>query len=166
MLKSPKLTLSQEDFPANPSPQLIGIEEDLMMNVVSSQRCLELSMKTDPLGLLEKKLSDSKHRDSIHCSLNWKKSTTPQGRSLSQLVVSRPHIDATEYSWSPTPMAMDGQMTIIDKQARGGLRSLKAIPELGMGNCWINPEYAEWLMGFPKGWTNLPKPVLKPLEMR
>lgn len=154
MKKYHKLTSSLEDSLVN---HLVrpGSAEARKITVTSSRKWLDLLKKSDPVGLLGRMLLGSSTWHSTHCLLTWKVKTTPQNRLLFQLAASVPHIDDTEYLWSPTPMAMDGQMTCLDKSPRGGLRSEKAIEELGTGDCWINPQYAEWLMGFPPNWTKV-----------
>lgn len=90
---------------------------------------------------------------STHYLLDWKLSVTPHCYLLFQLTQSTHRIKETGYLWSPTPVAMEGQAIYLGD--RGDLRSKTAIPELGMGNCWINPEYSEWLMGLPQNWTKV-----------
>ena len=59
----------------------------------------------------------------------------------------------------PTPRATDGQkMTSLSRERRAAGREPDSLPEyvrdeLGSGS--LNPDWVEWLMGFPEGWTDL-----------
>jgi hypothetical protein len=71
------------------------------------------------------------------------------------------HIKETDFGLWPTPTATDSTRgspeTMEAKQARGANTGWSLIDVLG----YIpHPEFAEWLMGWPIGWTDL-----RPLEM-
>lgn len=216
----------------------LGSAEARRMTVTSGQRCLELSKKSGPLGLLERMLLGSSTWRSTRCFLTWKAKATKQGRLYFRLVPSTPRTDATEFvSWAgtedravyfaptprahniptsetakqryksspslmdyvqmwPTPKASDykgsgppGSKSAEHDRKKGNLKGavmyptpttgaglcggtgnyqqLKALKEAGeiseeerrsmaAGNGGqLNPEWVEWLMGFPLGWTEL-----------
>lgn len=84
-----QLTLFQEGSPASRSVQP-GSAEAVRMTVTSGQRCLELSRKSGPLGLLEKMLLGSSIWHSTRCFLTWRDKATKQGRLYFRLAASTP----------------------------------------------------------------------------
>jgi len=57
-----------------------------------------------------------------------------------------------EFSWWPTPQASDNRFALssFGSTLRNPLRN----PGIGKTH-WCHPEFSEWLMGFPLGWTDL-----------
>ena len=139
-----QLTLYPADSPVNHFP-LPGSAEAQKMTVTSGQKCAELLQSCDPLGLLGKMLLESSIWRSTQCYLTWKPKATPQGRLLFQLVASAPRTDDTgQQLWLATPTAADAE------GSSGGKMHSSLRTEAG-GQ--LNPEWVEWLMGFPIGWT-------------
>ena len=101
-----QLSLFQEDSPASRSV-VPGSAEARMTTVISGQKCLELSMSSGPLGLLEKTLLESSTWRSTRCYLTWKTRDTKQGRLLFRLAVSMPRTGGTDAPSWPTPTASD-----------------------------------------------------------
>lgn len=110
-----QLSLFPEDSRASRSAWP-GSEEAVKMTVTSGLKCLELSRKSGPLGLLEKMLLESSTWHSTRCFLTWKDKATKQGRLYFQLAPSMLRTEETEYvSWAgsekraiyfiPTPRA-------------------------------------------------------------
>ena len=129
------------------------------MTATSGRKCLELLNKQDPLLLSLKTLLVTSQWDSTMCFLAWKPRATPQGRLLFQLVPSVPRIDGIECGLLPTPRASDGMKNKLqthlapDHNHRGRLEDFVAKHETTPG--YLNPEWIEWLMGYPIGWTEL-----------
>lgn len=192
---------------------LPGSKEARKMTVTSGLRCLELSKKSGPLGLLEKMLLESLRWHSTRCYLTWKVSVTPAKRLLFRLAPSMPRIGGTGVQsletkverWKrniegvdgqpilwKTPIASDAANRGFYRNSRGepnlsGMVKLWPTPSTGAGLCGgtgnfkqlqklkeqgqiteeerksmlqgnggqLNPEWVEWLMGFPPGWTEL-----------
>jgi hypothetical protein len=95
------------------------------------------------------------------CFLTWKESATPAGRLLFQLAVSMPDTDETESGLWPTPRANKVHPEITE-QNRDQLaeRDKANLEEVIAGKCGeqtgsLNPQWVEWLMGYPVGWTDL-----------
>ena len=70
-----------------------------------------------------------------------------------------------------TPMAADGflsdmkSQTLIRKKCVGSLAAQMAKQELpASSTSALNPDWVEWLMGFPQGWTAAPSGELSPKE--
>lgn len=84
-----------------------GSAEARMMTVISGQKCLESSMSSGPLGLLEKTLLTSSIWRSTKCYLTWKTRVTKQERLLFRLAASTPRTDGTDVPSWPTPTARD-----------------------------------------------------------
>lgn len=113
-----------------------GSAEARMMTVTSGQKCLELSMSSGPLGLLEKTLLESSIWRSTRCYLTWKTKDTKQGRLLFRLAVSMPRTGGTD-----APLWL-GTMTASQT---GGNHSLRS-PERRKGR---TPSPAEFVMMWP-----------------
>jgi len=64
-----------------------------------------------------------------------------------------PLISVIGFTSSPTPQSSDGRR--CHSTFGSCLRRLDVMGEVGTGDEWLNPEYSEWLMGFPPGWTDL-----------
>lgn len=121
---------------------LPGSEEAVMMTVTSGLKCLELSKKSGPLGLLEKMLLESSAWHSTRCYLTWKDKATKQGRLLFQLVPSVPRIDGTDAPLWPTPNACKvGMDTSVMKSGDGRSKPNK----LGWAVAiWPTPTARSW----------------------
>lgn len=137
-------TLFQEDSLANLSV-LPGSEKAKMMTVTSGLKCFELFPKSNPLGCLVKMLLASKAVASTKCFLTWKISGTPRNRLLFQLALSTRRINGKGFGFLPTPQAQDRKCSMKIKFF-SLVRILGGRP---------NPEFVEWLMGLPQGWTDL-----------
>lgn len=149
-----QLTFWQADSLDHANPIVLpGSEQARRMTVTSGLKCLELYRKQNQLGLLVKMLLTSSTWNSNERYLTWKAKGTTHRRLLFQLVASTANINEIEYLWSPTPQASDYRKVISTMGSC--LRTLKATPELGTQEGWLNPEYSEWLMGFPTKWTDL-----------
>ena len=136
---------------------LPGSKEARQMTVTSGLRCLELSTKSGLIGLLEKMLLTSPIWNSTARYLTWKAKATKQGRLYYQLVVSMPNIKELEHSLWLTPTATDGWRA--EKLNTKSLRKTKVNGNLAQQIAYqqdgpLNPEWVEWLMGFPIGWTD------------
>ena len=77
-----------------------------------------------------------------------KAKATPAGRLYFQLAPSKRHTVETECLWWPTPRAF---MANAVKRINKAPRPYFNIEDLMGGN--PNPEYVEWMMGFPAKWT-------------
>ena len=68
----------------------------------------------------------------------------------------RPIAENASSSW-PTPTARDYKGASGHKKLARRLADLTIQARLrdGVSTGSLNPEFVEWLMGFPKGWTNL-----------
>ena len=82
------------DSLANPT-LLPGSEEAKKMTVHSGLKCLGLSRKSGPIGLLAKTLVGSSEWDSTIVFLTWKITATKSKRLLFQLVPSMPRTEGT-----------------------------------------------------------------------
>jgi hypothetical protein len=76
------------------------------------------------------------------------------GPSLAQAVVLYPTPTATDYKGSPSPQKVQERMAASSR----GVRLPEQLARVGSVGP-LNPNWVEWLMGWPIGWTDL-----KPLE--
>lgn len=174
----------QEDFLASHSVQP-GSEEARRMTVTSGRKCLELYRRSDPVGLLVRMLLESSHWRSTRCYLTWKGSATLAKRLLFRLVPSMPRTGETAAQLWPTVTRNDGVNSSLpisqakreslvgvmirktlfptltardfksaDKNPRTKRFSAKTELNTVVGGN-LNPEWVEWFMGFPVGWTSL-----------
>ena len=173
------LPSSPADFPASPSlPQ--DSEGALRMNATCGRKCAALLPSCGPVGCLGKMLLASSIWGSTKRSLTWQKRDTLFSHSYFRLAVSARGMSASELLSSrlmfPTPLASDSATNrdaqnldvflseggIFRKRNRSGAiwsLSLSAAvyyltPNASPGAA-LNPDWVEWLMGFPKGWTDV-----------
>lgn len=147
-----------------PSP---GSKKARQMTVTSGRQCLKLLSAQDPAGSWLRTLLVTSQWDSTKCCLTWKAKTTPRGRLLYRLVPSMPPTAATESSFWPTPNSSDfrdrGNLSMPSIQRRKRLgKQLNLSMVVSKESGALNPEWVEWLMGFPAGWTNLTSGELQP----
>lgn len=149
----------------------------LQTPVISGRRCAELLENSDPISCLAKMLLTSSIWGSTKRSLTWKKQDMPFGHSYFLLAASARGMNASELlSWGqmfPTPLASDtgtrpkvpqvvlspaGSFRRKKKTGHWSANLSEAIYYLekdAAPNLRFNPEWAEWLMGFPKAWTEI-----------
>ncbi len=155
-----------------------GSDEARKMTVTSGRKCCALLKSSGPLGSLVRMLLVSSEWRSTRCFLTWKPQVTKQGRLLFRLAASTPRTGVTGSPLWPTPAAQDGKNATLPPSQRerdtlpgavlrtmwttptaadctgttGGRNSRSLRTDVG-GQ--LNPEWVEWLMGFPIGWTDL-----------
>ena len=165
-------SLFAEDFLASHIP-LPGSNEAQKMTAHSGRKCCESYAKYSQLGSLVKTLLESSQWNSTQCFLTWKVKATPAKRLLFQLVPSMPPTNATDVGSSPTTMWPTPTATeykgarskeAMEKTGRDPhTNSLRDAVEAQSGYATpkgklsgsLNPEWVEWLMGFPIGHTDL-----------
>lgn len=137
------------------------------MTVRSGRKCSALLMTPNRSGCLLKMLLESSRWNSTVCFLTWKASATPHGRLLFRLVPSMPDTAETEYGLWPTPTKQDGENNAGPSQWNRNTPPLnvrvKMYPTMDVGSAdnrsrlggSLNPEWVEWLMGYPIGHTAL-----------
>jgi hypothetical protein len=86
-----------------------GSDEARKMTVRSGRKCLESSMRQDPLGSLERMLAGSSAWNSTKCLLTWNWKATPRGRSILELSASTPRTAGCESGLLPTAQAFDAK---------------------------------------------------------
>lgn len=155
----------------------------------SGRKCLELYKASGRSGLLPKMFMDILNLASVRYAHSWRMLDTKSGRLLFQLAPLAHHTEGTEFGFWPTPCAA-AEAPNMGSNKRNGPRSLIQvaremwpIPPVG-GNYnrkgasktsgdglatavggKLNPEWVEWLMGYPTGWTDL-KPSEMPLSRK
>lgn len=91
-------------------------------------------------------------------SLTSDASATERAPATSALARWAPHTHAAACSYWPTPKARDGARGGMSEPALLGLmdrgKTGRDLPDAVGGP--TNPEWIEWLMGFPPGWTDVP----------
>ena len=167
----------QEDSHASRS-QSLEQRRDLRTPVISGRKCAVLLRNCGPITCLAKMLLTSSIWGSTKRSLTWQRRDMLFGHSYFLLVPSAHGMNASELlSWGlmfPTPLAADtGSRTRTERisiSPNGAFRRKKRD-----GRYWsaglsetiyfltpvtdpslrFNPEWVEWLMGFPQGWTEI-----------
>ena len=156
-----------------------GNNGDLRTNGIYGPKCSALSGNCTPLGCLEKMLLASSIWGSTRRFLTWSRQATPLGFSYFLLSPSAHGMSAKELSSSamllPTPLASDtgdvGKTVDVRMTPTGSFRkynpsgtvwtarlSWAVYKLLGSppGDVKLNPDWVEWLMGFPRRWTDIP----------
>ena len=142
-------------------------------------KCSELSGNCAPVGCLARMLLASSIWGSTRRSLIWKQPVTPLGYSYYLLLPSAHGMSAKELSSSalllPTPLASDtgdvGDNLDVRMSPTGSFKKYNpsgaawtarlswAVYRLvgrPPGDVKLNPDWVEWLMGFPQRWTDIP----------
>lgn len=163
--------------PASPFPQSVQ-KEVLRTPVISGQKCAASLTNCGPISCLAKMLLISSIWGSTKRSLTWSRRDILFGHSYFLLVPSARGMNASELlSWGlmfPTPLASDTgtkpNIARISVSPKGAFRRKNY-----SGNYWaaalseviyflapetdlsyrFNPEWVEWLMGFPPKWTEI-----------
>lgn len=154
-----QLTLFPVDSPANRSA-LPGNEEARKMTVSSGQKCSELSRKSGPLGSLVRMCLVSSVWHSTRCYLTWEPKGTKHNALLFRLAVSMPRTEETGPVLWPTICAdgygSTGHRKLLQKMVDKGMITQEEQRRMVRGHGGkINPEFAEWLMGYTKTFTQL-----------
>ena len=173
-----QLPLSQAAFPVSPSPPPEN-GRALRMNATCGRKCAALLPNCGPVGCLGKMLLASSIWGSTKRSLTWQKRDTLFSHSYFRLAASAHGMSAKELSSSamllPTPLASDtgdvGKTVDVRMTPTGSFRkynpsgtvwtarlSWAVYKLLGSppGDVKLNPDWVEWLMGFPRRWTDIP----------
>ena len=176
------LTSLQEGIPASHSV-LPGSDEARQMTAISGRNLLGLYKKLGPVGLLAKMLLATSAWASTVCFLTWKDAATPMKRLLFRLVPLVPPIDDTESGLLATPTTKGNQLapsmmkhsgcrrllaTIGANEYKGagknrflgsseyrGAKMVESLRTSSKDGIYIHPEFAELVMGYPMGWTEL-----------
>ena len=92
----------------------------------------------------------------------WKKKATKSGRSVYRLVLSEHIMKDTGFVFLASPRASQDFKPIrkLTPQEKHGKHGLTLCASLGIifPECigqYINPQFAEWMMGFPLGWGGI-----------
>lgn len=147
-------------YPASP-PVSPGSEEARRMTAGSGQRLLPWLTAFGPHGsylktLLESCLSTMEWNSSVSV-LRWKVRGTKFNRLLFQLAPLARRTDETGYGLLPTvrssERAASASLNAVQNitNPRGNLE--EAIYEAT--GLLVQPPFAEWMMGYPSGWTSL-----------
>lgn len=162
-----QLTSLQVDSPASlfPKPDEDG---ERRMTVTSGLKCLELynsqNLHGSSLKMLVASLLGMKEWYSNKCALTWKAKVTKSNRLLFQLLPSTHRTEGIESGLLPTARVSMGngasQKEIEQNDPKGRIETRVGV-KTGLK---LQPNFVEYLMGYPKDWTELPDSKL--LEMR
>lgn len=175
------LTLSAGDTPASHSA-LPGSAEAHRMTATSGRNICDLYASSGQPGSLGKMLLVTSAWGSTKCWLTWKERVTPGKRLLFQLAPSMPRTGEIESGLLPTPNTCEGGR---NRSASAGAAIRPSLGMMASRNLWptiqatdaikggkvsprpwamglseslgghLNPQWVEWLMGYPEGWTDL-----------
>ena len=169
-----QLTLFAADHLASQYP-LPGSEKARQMTVGSGLKLCALLKNSTPVGAFSRILLASSAWVSTKRYLTWKIKVTKQQRLLFQLAPWMPRNFDTESGLWPTPRAGDGMThplrnpENIKGNGRGRLEDVVALWPTPTSNRRsglqshgvnallgsLNPEFVEWLQGYPITWTEL-----------
>ena len=156
-----------------------GGSADSTMNAICGPKCCGLSGNCSPVGCLEKMLLASSVWGSTKRSLTWSRQVTMFGFSYYLLLPLARGTNGNGYSSSapllPTPLASDtgdvGKGLDIQISANGSYRKMNKdgkawtarlshvvyrMTPTTLEKPYLNPDWVEWLMGFPRKWTDIP----------
>jgi C-5 cytosine-specific DNA methylase len=149
-------TSSAAASPVSPSVQR-GRRKARETFASSGRRCLESYLKSVPDGSWRKTFVDSclttEDEPSRKYAPFWRLRVTKSSRSYFQLAVSVPRIGETGCGFWPTPQAHDAKSSGTAPTELAGKRHTPSLPTAVGGK--LNPQFSEWLMGFPTDHTAL-----------
>ena len=158
-----QLTLSVAGSRASliPSP---GSNEARRMTVTSGRKCAVLLTNSSPLGSFVRMCLESSSLSSMACYLTWKPWATTRFRLGFRLVPWTRRSQESGYSLWPSPNRSDARRCKFSLAVLAG--EIEARHKRGVGMFFTEavaadfggyptPEFVEWLMGFPVGWTDL-----------
>lgn len=125
--------------------------EAQQMTVTSGLKCSALLKNSTPLSYLVKTFLASSNLRSKMCVLIWKSQVTKSNRLLFQLVAPMRPITGVESGWLPTPTARDWK----GYTTRGTESVCNYLKPIYGKSGKPSPEWTEWRLGFPEGWTDL-----------
>lgn len=151
----------QEDSPVN---RIALSESDWqkMMNVTYGQSLCDLSENCGRGTLLAKMLMASYQQYMSPYAPTWKKKVTKSGRSVYRLTLSVRTMRDTGFVSLASPRASQDFKPIRKQtpQEYSGKHGQTLCSSLGIifperiGQ-YINPQFAEWMMGYPLGWGGI-----------
>lgn len=129
---------------------------------ICGQSSSELSGNYGPNTLLVRMLMASYQQYMSPFAPTWKKRVTKSGRSVYRLALSERTMKDTGFVFLASPRASQDFKPIRKQTPRehSGKHGQAMCSSLGIifperiGQ-YINPEFAEWMMGFPEGWTDV-----------
>lgn len=147
-----------------------GSEKARKMTAISGQKLLGSWMKSHPLGLLARMLVGTSQWGSTRCLMIWEGSATPRNRFIFQLSPSTGIMNDIGFSLWPTPTASQDYKPVrkLAPSERNGGHGKMLVGVVGdrfpeLIGTYLDPQFQESLMGFPKNWTKLDQ---LPLEMQ
>lgn len=156
-----QLTLFQEDSRAS---RTASLENGLQKTTsgICGQSSSELSGNYGPNTLLVRMLMASYQQYMSPFAPTWKKRVTKSGRSVYRLALSERTMKDTGFVFLASPRASQDFKPIRKQTPRehSGKHGQTMCSSLGIifperiGQ-YINPQFAEWMMGFPIGWADI-----------
>lgn len=142
-----QLTLFPADSLASPFPWLES-KKVKGTTVTYGRKCSELSPKLNRLGYLVRTYLESSKLPAEQFVRTWSVRDTLSPYLILKLRLSVPRTEETGYSLWPTPRAQSANGSGPSRIGhKADLQTVVGGP--------LNPEWVEWLMGFPIGWTEL-----------
>jgi hypothetical protein len=156
-----QLTLFREDSPVS-HIALSGSDWLKMMNGTSGRSLCDLLENFSPNTLLVKMLMASYQQYMSPYAPTWKKKVTKSGRSVYRLTLSVRTMKDTGFVSLASPRASQDFKPIrkqtpqehVGKHGQTLCSSLGIIFPERIGQ-YINPQFVEWMMGFPLGWGDI-----------
>lgn len=156
-----QLTLFLEDSPVN---RIALSEKGLRkkMNGICGRSTCVLSENLGQNTLLEKMLMGYYQQYMSQYVPTWKRKATKSGRTVYRLVLSERTMKDTGFVFLASPRASQDYKPIRKQtpQESSGKHGQVLCGSLGIicperiGQ-YINPQFAEWMMGFPIGWGDI-----------
>ena len=152
-------------FPAgSPASRTASLENGLQKTTsgICGQSSSELSGNYGPNTLLVRMLMASYQQYMSPFAPTWKKRVTKSGRSVYRLALSERTMKDTGFVFLASPRASQDFKPIRKQTPRehSGKHGQTMCSSLGIifperiGQ-YINPQFAEWMMGFPIGWGDI-----------
>jgi len=159
-----KLKSSLEDIHVSPFRTPDNAQERMTLKGICGHTSENTSQQCDLFAAFSKTSKDTLLSDSEKSLMTWKALVTQRRSEFSARARLERATRESEYISWPTPAARDykganGYQATLDKIASGQRAQMGQLPNAVMiankGSGHLNPEWVEWLMGVPRGHTEL-----------
>jgi len=152
------LTSSVADSPAKISAMPDAVPDSTAKEVDCFSRPFAWFDNSDPDTSCWRTWQRSLQGGWIEYTGSWPRSVIVRNRIAYRLPPLVPHMSGIGFSSLPTPTANTKDLGTLEMKRHSGQQRQKGKPEAkynAANGGQLNPEWVEWLMGFPSGWTDL-----------
>jgi hypothetical protein len=140
----------------NPSALAVAVRA-LVTSVTSGQKCSASYARWSPFGFWEKTFGACSPLMEVEpsepSSMSWPRWGIAWDGACTELAMSLPRIVVSESSLWGTPKAQDSRAALTDRGKCNLGEQVHGLESAVSGS--LNPQWVEWLQGFPRDWTEV-----------